>query len=130
MRKRSAYRPKCAPGQIPVTIRCFQEADLGIPVHLALANFSTADDWHTLASRINWGYVASERFEGVREQIMPALAALAETRDSLTLTDEQRAALQAGITLCDRLEQSMTRREIRDDLRTMLALNGLARSAA
>lgn len=126
-RKRSNYRPKCAPGQIPVTIRCFSEVDLGVPVHMALAHYSSEGDWHTLASRLNWGCFAAARFEGVKVQLLPAMQALSETRGFTVLTDDQRKKIAEGLAICDQMEQSMTRREIRDDLRDMLSENARLR---
>jgi len=125
MRKRSKYKPKYERGTIPVTIRHDCDNDLMIGPHEALATYSCEGDWHTLASRLNWGAVAAQRFDGASARLEAARAVVAGLRGAVpySLTAEQRQVLGDALELCDALQLSMTRREIRDDLQTMLAIN-------
>ena len=122
--KPSAYDPnRYERGHIPMTIRHFGDNDLQITPHQCLADFSTESDWHTLAKRLNWGYVASARFDESRPGMEQALLTIAAVKGRFEITQEERLALAHGLELCDIMQGMMTRREMRDDMHTMLALN-------
>lgn len=140
---RKAYRPKCERGQLPVTLRF--SADAGLYLHIAprealesvLNGRGKPDDWHTLAARLNWGAVASQRFDGDGQRVMAAaLEAVLGLKDrgertgKWGVTGDEYRALALGLDCCEQMDQHLTRREMRDDLRTVFSENERARRAA
>lgn len=123
MRKRSKYRPKCAPGQLPVTIRHAGDVPLQLVPHQCLVDFDNETCWHTIASRLNWGWVASERFNEARPEINASIEVLKGLKGRYDITADERATIGRGLTICDEMQGQMTRREMRDDLRTMFKRN-------
>ena len=105
---RKAYRQKFERGQLPISIR-FSGND-GLYLHIApreaLENMRTGrgceDDWSTLAARLNWGAVASKRFDGDGDAVMQAsleaLLSIKERADRLGAWgmngDEYRARMR------------------------------------
>ena len=85
---------------------------------------ATEPDWHTVVMRLNWGRVLnSENFENGSEVIARAQAVMVLVKDSLRLNPEQYDTVTSALTLCNQMQKSCTRRELRESLRNMLGAN-------
>ena len=139
---RKKYRPKIIPGQLPPNIRHSDEADqmLQMVPHAELDKFreGTADKYtiNTLAFRLNWGYVmAGEHFDTpeARAAMIEGLDAIKSVKERLDRTGQYGAsqlefqAIGVALGLTDEMQKMSTRREQRDSLRAVYAINEFMR---
>ncbi len=137
---KKAYRPKCQPGQLPVTIRHSNTADtmLQMVPHEELEKLrqGQADEFtiNTLAFRLNWGYVmAGEIFDNpeVREVMEVGLAAIRSVKERVDrlgkygATGEEFRALGEALNFTDEMQKSATRREQHEALTAVYTINHL-----
>lgn len=135
---RKKYRPKTAPGQLPVTIRHSANADTDLQFvpHSEIDKLrdGTADEYtaNTLAFRLNWGYVmAGEVFDNpeVRAEMELALAAIRSVKERHAKTGKWGTTMTEftqmgdGLKHTDEMQKAATRREQRDAIRTVYAIN-------
>ena len=116
--------------ELPVTLRHGSDEELDLMLIPQLSadhmrdGIATAPDWHTVVMRLNWGRVLnSENFENGGEVIAQAQAVLVLVKDSLSLNPEQYDTVTSALTLCNQMQKSCTRRELRESLRKMLGAN-------
>ena len=116
--------------ELPVTLRhgIDEELDLMLVPQLSADHMrdviATEPDWHTVVMRLNWGRVLnSENFENGGEVIARAQDVMVLIKDSLNLTTEQYETVTSALTLCNQMQKSCTRRELRESLRNMLGAN-------
>lgn len=135
---RKPYRPRYAPGTLPVTIRHSASADTALQLvpHTDLEKLrdGTADEYtiNTLAFRINWGYVmAGEVFDApeAREITERGLAAIRSVKARFErlgkygTTGEEFAALGDALNVTNDMQLKATRREQRDAVRLLNIIN-------
>lgn len=129
MRKRSKYRPR--PVMLPLTVGLSDSSarELMIIPHQSLEMIitgkGTRQHWHNVAARINYGATWQERFNDAAEPFKLAMLAMDASLERFERTgrmaftgDEYRATAYA-LTLCDEMQQSMTRRELYQDMKTV-----------
>lgn len=116
--------------ELPITMRhgSNEELDLMLVPQLSADhmrdNIADETDWHTIIMRLNWGRVLnSENFENGSEVIAQAQAVMVLVKDSLNLNPEQYDTVTGALTLCNQMQKSCTRRELRNSLRNMLGAN-------
>lgn len=116
--------------ELPVTLRHGSDEELDLMLMPQLSadhmrdGIATEPDWHTVVMRLNWGRVLnSENFENGSEIIAQAQAVMVLVKDSLNLTPEQYDTVTSALTLCNQMQKSCTRRELRNSLRNMLGAN-------
>ena len=87
-------------------------------------NIADESDWHTIIMRLNWGRVLNrENFENGEEIIANAQAVMVQVKETNTLTIPQYNTVTSALTLCNQMQKSCTRRELRESLRNMLGAN-------
>ena len=116
--------------ELPITLRHGSDEELDLMLMPQLSadhmrdGIATEPDWHTVVMRLNWGRVLnSENFENGGEFIAQAQAVLVLVKDSLSLNPEQYDTVTSALTLCNQMQKSCTRRELRESLRNMLGAN-------
>lgn len=116
--------------ELPITLRHGSDEELDLMLMPQLSadhmrdGIATEPDWHTVVMRLNWGRVLnSENFENGGEVIAQAQAVLVLVKDSLSLNPEQYDTVTSALTLCNQMQKSCTRRELRESLRKMLGAN-------
>ena len=116
--------------ELPITMRhdSGSELDLMLVPQISADHMrdgiATEPDWHTLVMRLNWGRVLnSENFENGGEVIAQAQGVMVMVRESLSLNHEQYETVTSALTLCNQMQKSCTRRELRNSLRNMLGEN-------
>lgn len=116
--------------ELPVTLRhgSNEELDLMLMPQLSADHMrdgiATEPDWHTIVMRLNWGRVLnSENFENGGEFIAQAQDVMVLVKDGLLLNHEQYETVTSALTLCNQMQKSCTRRELRESLRNMLGAN-------
>ncbi len=124
MKKRSKYRPRDP--VIPVVLRfgAREERNLQLIPHQYLAEFregrGSEKGWHTLAARLNHGFVlARDNFDGdavaVMSKALDALRAVYDRHQRLKTwgaTGEEFFAMGDGLNLTDKMQLKCTRREL------------------
>ena len=134
---RKPYRPKSAPGQIPVLLRysATDERQLKLVPHMALAAIregrAVEEDWHTLAVRVNWGTVLARfpEYQGVQPDFTVALDALrslkarAEKTGRWIGTGDELRSIGEALALCDEMQDGTTRRDLKAALDQVFAEN-------
>lgn len=135
---RKPYRPRYAPGTLPVTIRHSSSADIGLQLvpHSELEKLreGTADQYtvNTLAFRLNWGYVmAGEVFDApearaVTERGLAAIRSVKERHARLGkygATGEEFTAMGYALNVTDDMQQRATRREQLEAVRLLNIIN-------
>lgn len=132
------YRPKYAPGTLPITIRHNNSDDTALQLvpHSELDKLrdGTADEYtvNTLAFRLNWGYVmAGEVFDApehraATERDLAAIRAVKE-RHARTgkygATGEEFHAMGDALNATNDMQEQATRREQRDAMRLVNIIN-------
>ncbi|WP_439684846.1 hypothetical protein MNJPNG_04895 [Cupriavidus oxalaticus] len=137
MRKRSAYRPKYAPGAMPVTFALSTQmrTDLQLTPMGVLEAFreGTAGEreWHTLAAGINLAAVLSRtQPRDVQTEIEAGMEALLSVRKRGDSTgkwgcsgDEYRA-IRLALILGSDMQDASSRRSVRDAIRATIQEGG------
>jgi hypothetical protein len=133
--RNKAHRPKCLPGQIPVTIR-FGADDarlLQLVPHLELDKLrtQTADPatWDTITSRLNIGLVLSNNLFTTVEQtvLCDALDAMRAIKARFARigkwggSQNEIECAHSGLVLTDEMQLQSTRRELRDSINYVFA---------
>lgn len=136
---RKQYRPKVPAGftQLPATFRYSTENETKLQLipHAELEKFrrGLADEssWHTLACRLNWGYVMSEDFNepeamATMERGLEALRAVQDRHQRLgrwgTAGDEF-AHIGDALNMTDEMQKRTTRKEQHIALSKVLKIN-------
>jgi hypothetical protein len=142
---RKKYKPKVPPGyfELPVNIRHTNDAEIALQLfpqsELDKLRDGTSDDYtvNTLTFRLNWGYVmAGQLFDNpeVRADMELALAAIREVKarrertGKWGVTGPEFAQIGDGLKHTDAMQLAATRREQRDAMRTVYAVNRLKRN--
>jgi hypothetical protein len=135
---RKKYRPKSAPGTLPMPFRHSSADDLVLQLvpHSELEKLrdGSADDYtaNTLAFRLNWGYVmAGEIFDNpeVRADMEQALTAIRSVKDRHERTGKWGASgteffhMGKGLNHTDEMQKAATRREQLEALRIVNKIN-------
>lgn len=137
---RKAYRPRPATTPILFAVPRSTTLDLKIEPHTALeklrSGLADAVDVQTLVSRFNVALLATKRFNhqpdsqaAARTTLHAGLVALVEIRNrhqkikAWGASGDQYRAISAALILADDLHDACTRRELRDDLVTLHAIN-------
>lgn len=124
--------PKRGTGHIelPITLRHGSDEELDLMLMPQLSadhmrdGIATEPDWHAVVMRLNWGRVLnSEHFENGSEIIAQAQAVMVLVKESMRLNPEQYDTVTSALTLCNQMQKSCTRRELRESLRNMLGAN-------
>jgi hypothetical protein len=137
--RNKAHRPKCPPGQIPVTIRfgADDERLLQLVPHLELDKLSTktADDgtWHTVTARLNVGLVLSNNlFTSVEQTVLcEALDAMRAIKARFVSmgrwggSKNEIECAHAGLVLTDDMQNASTRREQRTAIQYVYEQGGI-----
>lgn len=116
--------------ELPVTLRHGSDEELDLMLMPQLSadhmrdGIATEPDWHTVVMRLNWGRVLnSENFENGSEIIAQAQAVMVLVKESMRLNPEQYDTVTSALTLCNQMQKSCTRRELRESLLNMLGAN-------
>ena len=129
MRKRSKYKPKRPIIPLVFGLSKKDADDLMLVPHQALEMIrigqGNAQNWHDVAARINYGATWQERFNGAQQPFVDAMAALDssftryKSTGRIILAGDEYKATAYALTLCDEMQQSMTRRELYQDMQTV-----------
>lgn len=137
MRKRSRYRPRQA--ILPVVFRFDgnNERNLQLIPHQMLEELrhgqGTEEGWHTMAARLNLGFVLArdhfnEEAQAVMAQALDALRAVYarhERTQQWGTTGEEFFAMGEGLNLTDTMQLKCTRRELQQAIENILPAGAL-----
>lgn len=149
---RKKYRARLPAGQmrVPITLRHAQKSEtmLALIPHAQLQAFADGEGqegfWHTLASRINWGWqMVLDWGDIIYSSDIDLLAILTDAQNALRsvqtrheqtgkwgMAGAELSTLRVALTICDELTAVTTRRQHLQSLRRMLAKNEQAQSSA
>lgn len=135
---RKAYRPKYAPGTMPVVFRHDTDSEINLQLvpHDELEKFrrGVADEFslNTLIFRLNWGYVmageifATPEVRHTMERGLDAIRAVKarfERTGKYGATGEEFGLLGDALNAADEMQKTATRREQRDTMEIVKMLN-------